>query len=700
MKKTLVVIALLVSLLQMKAQAMDLVATVAISGRAQSVLLYGNYLYSADQFGLWVLDINQPQQVASLSHWGSPGLSTDFLLQGTIGYLCDGTSGLQVLDLSDPALPAFLQKVNALTTALHAEKNGNHLFIASGDDGLQILDISSPDAPAAAGEYRTQTWVSDLAVNEANQIALTDADSVYVLDAADPANVVLQSKIACPGGAQKLVLTQNLLFILSRGMGISIWDLTAPTLPDSLISFGTGGWSTDMIVQEDTLLVADWLSGVSVYEAVDPSRPNLLGSFQPAGFPQALDVQGDLLALAAGDAGIELWDVSDMSNAQPLGADMPAGSPQDASFLPDGLIYEAAGDAGLRIWDAELSISEPLAQVQTSGWANSLAQSENWVYLADGFGGVRIFDKSSNPVEAFSLPTAGYAGPLQLGGDNTVFVAQGDVGFSSFILEGYLLPQENGLTETENPIYDLSVGSGLLIACEGIPGFEIFDIADPASPQMLSARQPEGGAWCAFQFGNTAYIGVGAQGLSVYDLTSPETPVEVGSISDVGWVQSLCGDALGNLIACSGMDGIFALALDQALPQVYDHYDTPGLALHADLAGQTLICADQMDLSLFGISTGVVEPIAIPDNFLLLQSYPNPFNPSTTIVFSLPFSVPVELLIFDLAGRRVADLQAGRMTAGKHAFTWSPAEEIASGTYLISLKAGQQRSVKPLIYLK
>ena len=84
---------------------------------------------------------------------------------------------------------------------------------------------------------------------------------------------------------------------------------------------------------------------------------------------------------------------------------------------------------------------------------------------------------------------------------------------------------------------------------------------------------------------------------------------------------------------------------------------------------------------------GIGEPPAsIAEGFALHQNFPNPFNPSTTIAFDLPQSAEIELTIFDIAGRKVATVAAGKFAAGPHSLNFDAAN-LASGVYFYQLSA-------------
>jgi hypothetical protein len=66
--------------------------------------------------------------------------------------------------------------------------------------------------------------------------------------------------------------------------------------------------------------------------------------------------------------------------------------------------------------------------------------------------------------------------------------------------------------------------------------------------------------------------------------------------------------------------------------------------------------------------------------------YSNPFNPSTTIKFDLPEPSRVSLFVYDVLGRKIAELENGMKAAGYHSTVWN-ASSIASGEYFARFTA-------------
>ncbi|GIV57797.1 MAG: hypothetical protein KatS3mg042_0710 [Rhodothermaceae bacterium] len=83
----------------------------------------------------------------------------------------------------------------------------------------------------------------------------------------------------------------------------------------------------------------------------------------------------------------------------------------------------------------------------------------------------------------------------------------------------------------------------------------------------------------------------------------------------------------------------------------------------------------------------------------LAPAYPNPFNPSTELRFTLTQPGPVRLQVFDALGRHVATLAEGHRPAGTHRVTWQ-ADHRPGGLYLIRLEAGGQVLTRSLLLIK
>lgn len=92
------------------------------------------------------------------------------------------------------------------------------------------------------------------------------------------------------------------------------------------------------------------------------------------------------------------------------------------------------------------------------------------------------------------------------------------------------------------------------------------------------------------------------------------------------------------------------------------------------------------------------QPQLITD-YHLNYAYPNPFNPATTISYSLPKESKVELKVYDMLGRETATLVNMVQAAGEYKVQFN-ASSLPSGVYIYSIKAGDYRDSKKLTLLK
>ena len=89
----------------------------------------------------------------------------------------------------------------------------------------------------------------------------------------------------------------------------------------------------------------------------------------------------------------------------------------------------------------------------------------------------------------------------------------------------------------------------------------------------------------------------------------------------------------------------------------------------------------------------------VPQDYNLEQNFPNPFNPSTTIRYSLPIQSKVILTVFNILGQKVRTLVQEEQEAGRHEVKFDGLE-LAGGIYFYRIKAGTFVETKKLILLK
>jgi hypothetical protein len=94
------------------------------------------------------------------------------------------------------------------------------------------------------------------------------------------------------------------------------------------------------------------------------------------------------------------------------------------------------------------------------------------------------------------------------------------------------------------------------------------------------------------------------------------------------------------------------------------------------------------------------EPISgLPRKFELMQNFPNPFNPSTTIGFSLPQTAFVTIEVYNSLGQFIKTLANGSFPAGSHRINFN-AGNLSSGVYFYKLNANDYTSIKKMILVK
>jgi hypothetical protein len=155
-------------------------------------------------------------------------------------------------------------------------------------------------------------------------------------------------------------------------------------------------------------------------------------------------------------------------------------------------------------------------------------------------------------------------------------------------------------------------------------------------------------------------------------VTAPLTNVGSGYTLDGGNSWQLLEDSL-DLCVTTFTSGTVGWSTSWSLPKIYKYTGSP--------------------------LTGVEDQNVLPAEFALEQNFPNPFNPSTKIKYSVPQMSNVVIKVLDVLGNEIETIVNGEKLAGNYELTWSAAN-LPSGVYFYRLQAGDFVETKKMILLK
>jgi hypothetical protein len=144
-----------------------------------------------------------------------------------------------------------------------------------------------------------------------------------------------------------------------------------------------------------------------------------------------------------------------------------------------------------------------------------------------------------------------------------------------------------------------------------------------------------------------------------------------------------------------------ALAVDfNALVNLDDRYEANIVIEHNDPTQAEIVVPVLMEIA----AVSVADDVALPTQFMLYQNYPNPFNPYTNIKYGLPDEAEVSVILYDINGREINTLIAGRQTAGWYQIRWNGTDmhgdPASSGLYFCRIVAGDYKKTIKMVYLK
>jgi hypothetical protein len=503
------------------------------------------------------------------------------------------------------------------------------------------------------------------------------------VDISDPDTTFLVDVVLHPGYGVNVALRGNYAYVAADNNG-GLFTINISN-PANMILAGTS-WTGETygIVWAGDHAYAVVQNQLRVLSFPDSVNAVIIGSCDGQAFCRNLTVRDNFAYVVGG--GLEIFDISDTTAPVSVSFTPLPGFARDI-VLWSNFAYIAADTAGLRVFD----ISNPSAPVEvgyynTPGKAWGLTADENIIYLADSsrFG---VYEFYGAPFIRVTSPNGGESWACQEPHAIT-WTSSGVWGNVTLLINRHYPNGLWDLIEEQAPntgSYDWMVSGPVAEECRiKIVSADSISIGDTSDADFAAIRG------CLDLHPNVL-----AFGLVPVDSTAFNEFWVVNCGTDTLFVDSMCSDN----------------------PVFWDVTDFPAIIAPAESAevgmafqplegreyvGHFTVYSSAGDSSVLLTGTGwewgaATSPTALPTEFALLPVYPNPFNASATISFSVPRASQVAIRAYDVLGREAATIADREFGAGWQQVSWS-CDFCASGMYVIVMTAsGTRCSQKALL---
>jgi len=273
------------------------------------------------------------------------------------------------------------------------------------------------------------------------------------------------------------------------------------------------------------------------------------------------------------------------------------------------------------------------------------------------------------------------------------YATQADVlAGTNVITFGETLQSSNHIGAAENSCVDCHMGEGKKDASLNVQlvGKHTFAMSTPGGEDNMMSCAPCHGGSLGANFADVRYF---IDGRGDHDGNG----VVEGLQAEVHGLLDLIGSLLPNADPHADVrQGTWTTTQLQAAYNMRTIYYDGSFGIHNPAF---TVGALQATYRALGGVVSVDGEQEIPVEFTLSQNFPNPFNPSTNIRFSLPKASNVKLTIYDVLGKEVTTLVNNELNAGTHTIAWN-ASNLASGIYLYKLEAGDFNKTNKMLLMK
>lgn len=711
----------------------------------EDVIIHGSYAMTVGSGGsapFQVVDVSNPtaaKKVAELwlDLW-QHALAIEGDLVAVAAHLIDNRDGsagyelgaLQLVDVSDPFSPTFVSQLlfeNRMPADVAAA--GGHAYLTIGD--LVVVDISDPRVPEVVGSY---PLTDGSIVSTSGGYAFVvdelgdDTSVLHVLDLIDPSSPQLAGSLALDWTCRDLTVNGDLLYLACRTNqthvgGLVVIDISSPESPEmvSVTELPAGGaWGVG--VEGDIAIVQSYF--LTGFDISRPEAPELRGHTRVSAGAERIIVRDGYAFLATSTHGLQIFDVREPTSASYVHSVPAPGAPEDIVVMGEHafVVDETAGFLVLDISDPLNPVELARESIPPSATPRKLCLSGDFAYIAGG--GLSVVDLSEplDPRLRGSVPVAEPPFAYQaVTVDNHTYLGTSD-GLMIFDITDPDHPLLRNTLVLDDFCSYLDDWQGhLYIGChEFFPDYHwrlrALDLRDPINPEIVGSVELPYGIAMVKASDDVAYVSTmdfASSHLAAVDLSDPSSLAVLGMVHFPNRLHDLVlMDGFGYGAAPYFGLTVFDLS-DAADPRLLSNIALPPQA--AGLGYAVAALGGHICLGAGGLLYALPQcpaAAAIEDGFgdprfpvaRLMAPRPNPFNPRTSIDFTLPRREQVRITVHDLAGRQLAVLADRSFNAGVHSLIWNgtggAGQDLPSAPYFIRLESEGAREVRKAVLLR
>jgi hypothetical protein len=547
---------------------------------------------------------------------------------------------LSVVDLSNPRSPRLLTETDLSAHPLEISSDGELLFVSFRDQErgyfIGLVDVSDPEEPEVITTFDYNN-VSDIHVNE------------------------------------------NLLSMTYENEHLVTLDISDPESPEVVLNINTSGQGHELSIDDNLLAVVEANGSIEFIDISNPDEPDQVGLLENCGRITAIDVEGDYAYVAGGLKGFLVVDISDIETPREVG-NLRRTINGNEITVKNGYAYVSSSDSGLYIIDIT-NPEEPQYSGRITDDENHYTQlisDSEWLYYRSNRT-TRIYDLS-NPAEPEQVSVIDRPGYIQVEG--SILYCTNNLSLYKYDIRDRNNPQLISQTRLIEGNEFSSVGS--FIVDSNIMSFvyhSVFFGGGPLDDPDLSSS------------------------LYFADVSTPDT---ISLLSNT----SLGGGHMGPILGLKNRQLFLKYNDDVRIYSTWNPLQRP--SYHSQL-GSTYdprqirfkddyaIVADHTSLSIYDCSEVLSNPKAevklTPATFGIKSTYPNPFNSTATINYTLPVASDISLELYNLLGQLVQTIFEGKQEAGTHSLNLV-GDDLVSGLYFVKLNVSGQTSTQKIMLIK